>query len=182
MTPATQPRLKTLWPLPGGAGFYLESLARLIEIVEVSATTEVAVAAVVMSFDSVSSAKAAGSYLHVAASLGLLTLDGSFCEVTHEGTAFLATRSRRRIARLLTQRIAGVTELLELLEQQPRRIGLLHREMNRLGFTWTRDTQVRYRLRWLEEVGVVRREGRARPVYRLARARAAASSVRRAGS
>lgn len=146
----------------------MRSLVSLIEIVLRTSTTEEAVDAVLGSFGGVSSGKSARSYLHVAATLGLLHLDGPFCEVTPDGNAFLRDREPGRIRGLLIERVAGVEELLELLKTRPQRLGVLHAEMRRLGFTWVRNTQVRYRLRWLEEVGLVRREGKGRPVYRLA--------------
>lgn len=150
----------------------MASLAALLRLAADARYTDDAVDAVVQHFDGVSSRKTAGSYLRVAKILGLLEIDGPRCEVTPAGDAFLKYRSARRrgqqVHDLLLSRVAGVEELVDLLRERPRRIGLLLQEMNRLGFTWAKDAQVRHRLRWLESVGAVCREGRARPLYRLA--------------
>ncbi|QLQ09120.1 MAG: hypothetical protein HZY75_00485 [Nocardioidaceae bacterium] len=149
----------------------MASLAALLRIAADARYTDDAVDAVVQGFDGVSSRKAAGSYLRVAMILGLLEIDGPRCEVTPAGDAFLKRRgvkARQQVQELLLSRVDGVEDLVDLIRERPRRIGLLLQEMNRLGFPWAKDTQVRYRLRWLEATGAVCREGRARPLYRLA--------------
>ena len=160
-------RYQTLWPMPGGANTYIESLRDILRIVERAASTSDAVAAVIASFPGVSSAKTAYSYLKVPTYLGLAFLDGPICELTGDGQKYLLSGQPADLRELLVERVAGVRELLELIAARPRRIGLLHAAMTDQGFGWSRDTQVRYRLRWLEAVGAISREGKARPLYRL---------------
>lgn len=109
--------------------------------------------------------KTARSYLRVPMTFGFLELDGPRCELTDLGEEFMSSRDLGLIYEQLVVRVAGVEEILDLLRIRPRRMGLLHEELKRQGFPWSKDTQVRYRLRWLEAVGVVRREGKARPIY-----------------
>jgi len=161
--------------MPGGAHEYISSLASLLRLADRARHTDDVVDAVLQRFDSVTSRKSAGAYLRVPMVLGLLDIDGPRCEVTDHGHDFLGrsgTAATDGLYALLVSRVTGVEELLDLLRERPRRIGLLHQEMNRLGFTWANQTQVRYRLRWLEAVGAVCREGRARPLYRLTNERA----------
>lgn len=158
---------RTLWPLPGGAHQYLTSLHALVLIADRAQDTDEALDLILEHFDSVHSRKAAGSYLRIGVILGLLSVDGSKCDLASHGRTFLQRQDPTQILELLRSRVEGVAELETLLREQPRRIGLLHREMFILGFKWSKDTQVRYRLRWLEAVGGVYREGRARPWYGL---------------
>lgn len=161
------PIFQTLWPMPGGSDSYLASLADVLRLASDATDTHTAVEALVQHFQNVTSTKAAYSYLRVPVILGLLDIDGPACDLSREGKAFLKRPTGKQLRRLLTERVAGVDDLLRLIGEKPRRIGLLHNEMNELGYGWTKQTQVRYRLRWLEAAGAIRREGAGRPLYRL---------------
>lgn len=157
---------RTLWPLPGGSGSYLRSLRTILDIVARREDVEDIIDALLKRFKSVSSRKAARSYLHVVADLGLIDMRGDSVKLTKDGEAFRAKRDPAVVGRALVERIAGVPEILEVLSVTPLRIGLLLPEMQARGFdSWTTDKQVRYRLRWLEEVGAVSSRGKARPEY-----------------
>lgn len=164
---ASHPRIsRTLWPLPGGTGSYLTSLSLILQLVAESTDADAAVAALVERFDQVSSPKASRTYLHVVADLGLIELDGYHVDVTETGIEYLKTRDPQLVERSLLDRIEGVTDIIDMLRARPRRIGLLHSELKQRGFaSWTTDKQIRYRLRWLEEVGLVGKRGKARPEY-----------------
>jgi len=165
----TNPRIsRTLWPLPGGVGSYLSSLVTFLEIVAGSESMDSAVASVLGHFSQVSSLKAARSYLHVVADLGLIEIDGYRVVLTEAGDEYLRTRDTSLVSQALTARIAGVNTILQILVSRPRRMGLIHAELQRSGFSsWRTDKQVRHRLRWLEEVGLVGKRGRGRPEYYL---------------
>jgi repressor of nif and glnA expression len=157
---------RTLWPLPGGSGAYLRSLHTILDIVARREDAEDIIDALLKRFESVSSRKAARSYLHVVADLGLIEMRGYSIKLTKDGEAFRARRDPSVVRRALVERIAGVPEILNILSVTPLRIGLLLPEMQARGFeSWTTDKQVRYRLRWLEEVGAVSSRGKARPEY-----------------
>lgn len=157
-------KLRTLWPLPGGSGHYLDSLAQIVEIV--AGTTDVGnvVTRMVESFN-LSSPKAARSYLRVLGSLGMVELAGSSIYLTTEGSRFRAERASTIVRHALLTRIAGCDEILTILRRRPLRIGLLGEELHVQGYGWATLSQLRYRLRWLEEVGLVKRRGSARPEY-----------------
>jgi hypothetical protein len=155
-----------LWPLPGGAGSYLPSLATILELVARSESSDSAVKAIEAQFSQVSSLKACRSYLHVVANLGMIDIDGYHVAVTEMGSEYRRTKDPRLVRSALMDRIEGVKTILEILHERPRRIGLLHAELKQRGFvSWTTDKQVRYRLRWMEELGMVGKRGSARPEY-----------------
>jgi len=163
----TPRKLRTLWPMPGGSGSYLRSLNTILGIVQSTTDTDEVLNDLVVAFPGVASFKAARSYLHVVAHLGLVDLDGPTVRVTDEGQGFLRTSDPVIVRQALLTRIAGTCELVKIIRQRPARIGLLLPKLQACGYEWTTLSQVRYRLRWLEEVGVVARRGRARPEYRL---------------
>ena len=156
---------RVLWPMPGGSGNYLQSLAVILSMVADTEEIEEVMDAMLQYFRQVSSRRAVRSYLYVIAALGLIEAESHRANLTASGRRYLKTKNPRIIENALRVRVAGVEELLALLDERPRRIGLLLVEMNSLGFGWQTQSQVRYRLRWLEEVGVVGQRGRARQEY-----------------
>jgi hypothetical protein len=163
----TPSRSRSLWPLPGGSGEYLASLHSILEMVHASTDTDEVLDQLLSAFPAVASRKAARSYLHVVNDLGLVDLDGPAIRLTTAGQKYRETKDAKVVERALLNRIAGVPELLALIAQRPRRLGLLCEAMRHEGFSWSTQSQVRYRLRWLEEVDWVTRHGQARPEYRL---------------
>jgi len=159
--------VRSLWPLPGGTGKYLASLARFVSLAEDNPHIDEYVQRVVKSFRGVVSEKTARSYTHVAIDLGMLELHRNHVTATADGVRFAKTRDARIVEAALRSKIAGVDELLGELAAEPARIGELLPRMKSKGFNWTGLSQVRYRLRWLQEVGLVTAEGRARPIYAL---------------
>lgn len=158
---------KTLWPLPGGAGNYLDSLYSILLMVERTTRTPDVISEMMDHFELIS-AKAATSYLRVPDSLGLVEIVGQSVYLTEVGQKYLTRPSRLVIRDALIKKIQGCKELLKILRNRPLRMGKLMEEMQKLGYTWTTNSQLRHRLRWLEEAGVVTRIGQGRPEYRLA--------------
>ena len=108
----------------------------------------------------VHSPESARRYVHlVAQGLGFVERNGSSVALTSPGIEFARTASRPLLAKQLVERVAGVREILALLEDGPLRIGVIHAKLADSGFLWESDWQVRYRLRWLETAElVVRRD------------------------
>jgi hypothetical protein len=165
--PGTPKQARSLWPLPGGTGQYLASLDAILHMVDETTDTDTVLGQIVATFERAQSRKTARSYLHVVADLGFVNLDGPVVRLTASGRKYLRTGDVALVRKALLDRVDGIAELLRLIGQRPRRIGLLHERMQANGYNWTTLSQVRYRLRWLEEVGEVTRHGRARPEYRL---------------
>lgn len=157
---------RTLWPLPGGTGNYLNALLWILTAVEATSETEAVVSRMMERFQ-LSSRKATKSYLRVVDALGFIEIVGNSVYLTPQGNAYLSHPSSDTVRVALLQNIEGCVTLAEILVQRPSRIGRLLAEMRAAGHTWTTDSQVRYRLRWLEEVGAVERLGGVRPEYRL---------------
>lgn len=156
-----------LWPLPGGGDSYLSSLREFIMIAEEGPTREEFIERIVDLFPGVTSSKTAGSYLLVTRSLGFLELRKNRVGVTKAGRDYLRTDDLKIVRQALVERIAGVRELLDELkrERKPARIGTLQERMATHGFAWRTLSQLRYRLKWLEQVGLVQHVGKKYPEY-----------------
>lgn len=155
--------------MPSGSGNYLGAVEVFLRLALDEPAVEDFLDRVRSEYGSVSSGKAAREYAHVVIDLGLLDFDRGFVRLTDVGGEYLRSRDRAIVRRALENRIAGVSELLRELGEEPDRIGLLAPRLREHGFGWKGHSQVRYRLRWLEEVGAVERVGRGRPTYYLAR-------------
>lgn len=159
-------KFRTLWPLPGGVGNYLTTLEWIVAQVAAVGRTEEVAARIVDRYD-VGSLKTATSYLRVVHALGLIEISGQSVYLTRRGRTFLDAPSPAIVEEVLNARIAGCTDITAELARRPRRIGPLTELMREQGHSWSTNTQVRYRLRWLEEVGAVERQGTTRPEYRV---------------
>lgn len=159
-------KARTLWPLPGGRGSYVSSLRTILRIVQQTTDIE-RVIDEIMSAYSLSSRKAARSYIRVVATLGFVEVVGQSVYLTRSGRAELADPDLARVRRALLTRVAGCREIIAVLRRRPLRIGCLRERLARVGFEWSTATQVRYRLFWLEEVGEVEHGPGGRPEYRV---------------
>lgn len=160
------PKFRTLWPLPGGSGQYLRTTAAILHRASASTSADAVLDWFVATY-SLDSLKTARSYLRVLHVLGLLEAVGLSVYVTSDGRRFLESGDVDILRRALIERISGVDDLLKILARRPLRLGPLTAAMSEAGYPWRTPSQVRYRLRWLEEVGLIARHGKARPEYRL---------------
>ncbi|WP_338857834.1 hypothetical protein WDY80_23870 (plasmid) [Gordonia hongkongensis] len=159
-------KFQTLWPLPGGVGNYLFALEWIVGQVAGVERTESVVDQMVAHY-SLASRKAAVSYLRVAHTLGLIEIVGSSVYLTPVGKAYIASPCPKLVEESLVSRVSGCADITAELALRPRRLGPLAELMRERGHRWSTNSQVRYRLRWLEEVGVVGRRGTSRPEYHM---------------
>lgn len=154
--------------MPGGQD-YLAALERLIDTISASQDTEEVLDRLMERFG-LASRKAALSYLRVASTLDLVTLLGPHVSLTRSGLAYAETHSPALVRHALLERVAGTEELLAAIDESPMRMSGACEHMRTLGYDWSTQSQVRYRLRWLEAVGLVERVGvGTRPIYRVPR-------------
>lgn len=148
------PKARTLWPLPGGRGSYLATLRRILRMVQRTTDTERVIDELVAEYN-LDSRKAARSYLRVVHTLGFIEVVGNSVYLTRLGSAELKDPDVVRVRRALLTRVAGTREVLTALRSRPLRISHVRERLRDAGFDWAAETQVRYRLQWLEEVGEV---------------------------
>lgn len=152
------PLARSLWPMPGGAASYAESLQLMLNLCAETEDVESVTKAMVDAFPGVQSASSARRYVSlVAQSLGFVEVNGSNVSLTSAGRLFAESGSRSLLAQQLVERVSGVREILALLVARPLRIGVVHSQLAELGFDWRSDWQIRYRLRWMEAANLVYR-------------------------
>lgn len=147
----SEDRRRNLWPLPGGARAYPETLRALAEAVGGGATRSELEELVTTLAPTVRSASTVRGYASVPVTLGLV-------ERGRSGGALLLTPIGRRYAqsgdlgvlrKALSDRVFGVTELLDELAEGPSTCPELTERLAGRGVSWNHPMAVRYRVWWL---------------------------------
>lgn len=153
----------SVWPLPGGGQLWKLSLdAMLTYVAESGPTVRDAIDWLLRRFDRVNSEKVARGYWQVPRSFGLLQTVGERMALTPDGVSYLETPRSEVLLPILQKSVAGFDELLAELEKRTLSsedgLQLLN---GALGVAWESEAQVKFRLGWLENLGVVaQRDGR----------------------
>jgi hypothetical protein len=161
VTPSS--RALSVWPLPGGGHVWKDSLdAMLSYVAESGPTVRDAIAWMIRRFDRVNSEKVARGYWQVPRSFGLLETIGERLALTADGATYLEARDPEALLSLVRKSVAGVDELLAELSHRALTAEDGLRLLNgTLGVSWESDAQVKFRLGWLENLGVaIQRGGR----------------------
>ncbi len=151
----------SLWPLPGGANAWKDSLDQMLRYVaEAAPTMKEAIAWLIGSFERVASANAARGYWQVLRSLGLIETRGEQVGLTTEGSEYLEDPTSDHLLRIAANRIVGVEQMMHWLSERPHTSGdLLDRAQDELGVEWESHQQILYRLGWLEILGAAQKSG-----------------------
>lgn len=161
--PRPMPILRTekslsVWPLPGGGSSWKDTLDRMISYVASNAPTmSASIAWLIDSYDRVKSEKVARGYWHVLRSFGLIESDGEQLLLTDDGSRYLADSSQEILFDQLKTQVAGIGEIVSYVAIKPASFEEIRTHLNEtLGTRWETDAQVRFRLGWLELLGVTR--------------------------
>ena len=154
-------RVLSMWPLPGGASGYADTLFRLLEFVSGENPTLERLSDWFRSnFRNVRSAKTTRGYLQVLRGLGLVAFEGEQLTVTAMGAELAAEHSLSVLRQVLVDRILGIRETIDLLEERPASGAEIHKHLiEELSLTWTTTAQTDWRLAWLESVGAIEKTG-----------------------
>jgi hypothetical protein len=114
----------------------------------------------ISNYDRVSKEKVARSYWRVLRNFGLIESQGEQLAATAVGAEYLADPTPARLFALAESNVAGFSEIMAALRDSPRTTAELLSYINEaLGFAWETDAQVRFRLYWLENLGMAKGQG-----------------------
>lgn len=149
----------TLWPLPGGASAYIDTLLRfLAELAKGPRSKATLMTWYSERFEAVNSEKTIQGYLNVPRSMRLIQVTGGQYELTREGRQFLESGDQELLFRIIDENIAGVSEIMGLLESSAGPVpaeALLEFLRSEIGVDWQTLAQVHFRLYWLQSLGKV---------------------------
>lgn len=159
-TQDTQGKVAALWPLPGGAAHYVDTLLSFLdEIARSRPTLDELAAWVLATYPTVKSRGLVASIVRtVLYGLRLVAFSDDRIQLTDQGEALRLSRSSADVVATLVARTTGVKEILGWLAHATLSTEeVLERMRMELGVTWETDTQVRYRLDWLHAAGAITR-------------------------
>jgi hypothetical protein len=146
---------RSLWPLPGGNQAYVVALEKLLPLAGDQPTTADFISRLQQQFPQVESLATANGYIRVLVALGFVELSGGQVSLTPAGRDFVETRDIELVREALRVRVVGVNELLAELENGPRTMEQLQQVLTELGLAWETNSQVGWRLHWLESAELV---------------------------
>ncbi len=151
----------SVWPLPGGGRVWKQSLDAMLTFVAQSGPTmRDGIDWMLRRFDRVNSEKVARGYWQVPRSFGLLETIGERLALTPDGATYLASTSPELLLTVIRKSVAGFDELLAELDQHVLSADDGLRVLTEsLGVEWESDAQVKFRLGWLENLGVAKQRG-----------------------
>jgi Restriction endonuclease/HB1, ASXL, restriction endonuclease HTH domain len=154
-------KVLSTWPLPGGRLSWKATLDRMLAFVASEAPRMPdAIKWLISSYDRVSKETVARSYWRVLRVFGLIESQGEQLAATAVGAEYLADPTPARLFALAESNVAGFSEIMAALREGPRTTAELLALINdSLGFAWETEAQVRFRLYWLENLGMAKGQG-----------------------
>jgi hypothetical protein len=146
---------RSLWPLPGGNQAYVAALEKLLPHAADQPTTHDFIGRLQQEFPQVESIATANGYIRVLVALGFVEVDSGQMSLTPAGRQFVETRDVELVRDALRERVVGVKELIDALEQEPRTMDELQAVLAEAGLAWETKAQLGWRLHWLESVELV---------------------------
>jgi len=147
---------RSIWPLPGGNGNYVETLFLFLAAVE-NDTIDVAGMTdwYMKTFENVNSEKVARSYVYVPRKMGLIKFQNDQVTLTSEGRKVFETKDIELLFSTISQNILAFDDIVEFLKttktpQSEKEI--LEFLKDSFDIEWSTYAQVNFRLRWLESL------------------------------
>jgi len=127
----------------------------LRHIKESAPTVSQMVSWIIENFEKVSSDKVARGYIaSVLMPFDLVETQGEQVVLTATGVEYLEDPTPDALVEIMRLNVAGFDEIVDVLAQGPTSpAALLTNLQEKLGVGWETDTQVRFRLGWLENLG-----------------------------
>lgn len=146
---------RSLWPLPGGNRAYVTSLEKLLPHAADQPTTHDFIGRLRQEFPQVESIATANGYIRVLVALGFVEVESGQMSLTPAGRQFVETHDVELVRDALRERVVGVKELFDALEQESRTMDELQAVLAEAGLAWETKAQLGWRLHWLQSVGLV---------------------------
>jgi len=151
----------SVWPLPGGKAAWKSTLDQMLQhVADAAPSVDEATSWLVGTFESASSEKVARGYWQVARSFGLIEPSGEHLALTVDGAEYLDDPTAARLFQIIDSHTAGFSEIVSLLGEAGSVTSqeLLRHLRTELGVAWETDAQVKFRMGWLENLGIARPE------------------------
>jgi hypothetical protein len=153
---------RSIWPLPGGNGNYVETLFMFLSVVNEGGVDGAGLAQWYMkTFENVNSEKVAKSYVYVPRKMGLMTFQNDQAMLTEEGKQVFEARDIELLYEVISKNILAFDDIVEFLKtaktpQAEKEI--LEFLKDSFDIEWSTYAQVNFRLMWLESLGKIEKK------------------------
>lgn len=158
----------SLWPLPGGASRYFQTLIEFLMKISADKPTLNELSSWVLErYEKVRKESNVRSFVSsVLKAMGLIQYDGEIITLTETGRMLIKDRDKKILLEILEDTILGISEILEYLASGPASLDDIRAMINdKCGKSWETTHQPEFRMRWLEAAGAVIRKEK---IYHLA--------------
>lgn len=167
--PVEDTRRGSLWPLPGGLKAWKDTLDEMVRHLADQGPVSIDVGAAWLEgrHKRLRSHRLAVDYWLVPAAIGFVERSGGRFSLTSSGIDYAESLEEQDLSKAILANVWGAQELLDYLRANESSTDELLDLMRQLGAKWQTDSQVIYRLRWLQLCGLVElNEGSWRTVDR----------------
>ena len=144
---------RSIWPLPGGASKYIETLNKFLETIDSGINTKKKLVEWYKNnFENVQSDKTAEGYIFVPKSMGLIDVKDGFYYLTENGIEYLKNKDSEFLYNIISKNILAFDEILEFLRtsnEPQKEQDILDYLKENLDIEWTTFAQINFRLLWL---------------------------------
>lgn len=151
-------RRRNLWPLPGGASAYADTLRTLLRVLGAGRRRADYETLVRERLPSVSSPTTVRGYVSVLVTLGFAEIVHGQLIPTADGKSFARSGELSLLRKALVDRVYGVRELIETVTEKPMAYPELRERLEDRGVAWNNAMAVRYRVWWLVAAGAISAE------------------------
>lgn len=151
-------RRRNLWPLPGGASAYADTLRTLLRVLGSGRRRSDFEKLARDRLPSVSSSTTVRGYVSVVVTLGFAEIVHGQLLPTPDGKAFAKSGDLAVLRRALVERVYGIRELIETVAERPMAYPELRQRLEEKGVAWNNAMAVRYRVWWLVAAGAISAE------------------------
>jgi HJR/Mrr/RecB family endonuclease len=144
---------RSIWPLPGGIYSYIDTLDKLLEVIDKGITDKKSLIQwVIANFENVNSEKTTWGYINVPRNMGLIDFNNGKGVLTESGKKYLLTRDLNFLYDTISRNILAfddVYQFMKTVKVPQKEEQILEYLKENFDIEWTTYAQVNFRLLWL---------------------------------
>jgi len=124
---------------------------------------------VIKQHEKVNSKKAASGYIRALNTVGAVVFDGERIKLTPEAADFMEDQNVKKAQRMFLDSVAGAEEAYDFMKNGPKTVERINDHIKEaIKVSWESEAQTRWRLYWLESLGLVEKTKNGYQVIRTA--------------
>jgi len=154
-------KFKSIWPLPGGATKYVNTLTRILKKIQENNPTFEELLKWFISEYELSGEKTPRKYLECIRRFGFFKRIGERLSLAEESLKFLESGNYKIVYEVLDNAVLGLDDSLSWLSEETLSENEIHaRLIKKYNLNWKTRAQTHFRLCWLRSLGYINKKGR----------------------